>query len=163
MAGAPERVIWAPRAQRDIREIWIYYASEASVEVAERMIRAVETAAIRVAADERDLRQTQPRLDCRRIDRDCFLEPLARCVLVAPRPGELGEPEPRRLIARIDTHDLFELRVRAVDFAQAGEQAGERQPALLQMSNSRFFIRAGIAQTSTSTALSKRLKMAFYS
>jgi plasmid stabilization system protein ParE len=36
MPAANSRIIWAPAAKRDLREIWRYFAEVASLEVADR-------------------------------------------------------------------------------------------------------------------------------
>jgi toxin ParE1/3/4 len=48
MPAAPDRLVWAARAERDIREIWTYYANEASPEVADRMIQTIRSTAARL-------------------------------------------------------------------------------------------------------------------
>jgi toxin ParE1/3/4 len=48
MTGKPNRLAWAPRADKDLLEIWSYYASEASDETADRVVGQIVTAARRV-------------------------------------------------------------------------------------------------------------------
>jgi toxin ParE1/3/4 len=49
MAGSPDRPgAWSPLAERDLEDIWRYYAKVASVEVADRIVAAITTAASRV-------------------------------------------------------------------------------------------------------------------
>lgn len=45
------RVIWAPRAKRDLGDVWRYYARVASVEVADRLLREIDAAAQRLSED----------------------------------------------------------------------------------------------------------------
>jgi toxin ParE1/3/4 len=48
MAVKPKRLAWAPRADQDLLDIWSYYASEASDEIADKVIGQIVTAARRV-------------------------------------------------------------------------------------------------------------------
>jgi len=41
-------VAWAPRAKRDLREIWLYYAHIASTAVADKLLREIARASERV-------------------------------------------------------------------------------------------------------------------
>jgi toxin ParE1/3/4 len=43
------RLAWAPRAERDIVEIWRYLAVEASIKTADELLRQIRRAAERVA------------------------------------------------------------------------------------------------------------------
>jgi toxin ParE1/3/4 len=49
MPSGAERLSWSRRAERDIREIWTYYATKASAELASKVLLAIEAAAGRVA------------------------------------------------------------------------------------------------------------------
>jgi toxin ParE1/3/4 len=40
--AARRRLIWAPVAQRDLREIWHYFSRVASPEVADRLLREID-------------------------------------------------------------------------------------------------------------------------
>lgn len=41
MAKRDRRVIWAPRARRDLLDVWRYYARVASPEIADRLLRDI--------------------------------------------------------------------------------------------------------------------------
>ena len=41
MAAEHRRVVWAPRAKRDLREVWRYYARVASPDVADKLLRDI--------------------------------------------------------------------------------------------------------------------------
>jgi toxin ParE1/3/4 len=41
MPGVPRRIIWAPRAKQDLREVWRYYEHVASPEIADRVLRDI--------------------------------------------------------------------------------------------------------------------------
>ena len=43
------RVVWAPRAKRDLLDVWRYYAHVASPEIADKLLRDIEQAAERVS------------------------------------------------------------------------------------------------------------------
>ena len=49
MPAEPRRIIWAPRAKRDLGDIWRYYARVASLETADELLREIEGAAQRLA------------------------------------------------------------------------------------------------------------------
>lgn len=49
MPSGAERLSWALQAERDVRAIWAYYAARASAEAANKILRAIEAAAGRVA------------------------------------------------------------------------------------------------------------------
>jgi toxin ParE1/3/4 len=42
-------IVWAPRAKRDLHDIWRYFARIASVEVADNLVHEVNRAAARLA------------------------------------------------------------------------------------------------------------------
>jgi toxin ParE1/3/4 len=50
MAEKPKRLAWAPRADQDLLDIWSYYASEASDDIADKVVAQIVTAARRIAA-----------------------------------------------------------------------------------------------------------------
>jgi toxin ParE1/3/4 len=49
MARKPRRVIWAPKAKQDLREVWRYYTRVASPDVADRLLRDISTTGERLA------------------------------------------------------------------------------------------------------------------
>jgi toxin ParE1/3/4 len=49
MQGKPSRQIWAPKADQDLLDIWNHYFSEASAEIADRVVGQIVMAARRVA------------------------------------------------------------------------------------------------------------------
>jgi toxin ParE1/3/4 len=49
MPSEAERLSWSPQAERDVREIWAYYAVRASAEAASKVLRTIEAAVGRVA------------------------------------------------------------------------------------------------------------------
>jgi toxin ParE1/3/4 len=49
MAASPKNLIWAPRAKRDLVDIWKYFANAASAEIAGNMLRELDRAAKRLA------------------------------------------------------------------------------------------------------------------
>jgi len=48
MADGDKRVVWAPRARRDIREIWLYFARIASPDVADEISREIHRVGARL-------------------------------------------------------------------------------------------------------------------
>ena len=48
MPSSPERLNWAPRAERDLREIWAYFAAEAWTDAANKVLQSIRVAAARV-------------------------------------------------------------------------------------------------------------------
>ncbi len=44
------RVVWAPKAKQDLRQIHRYYSREASSEIADNLLRAIDETATRIAA-----------------------------------------------------------------------------------------------------------------
>jgi addiction module RelE/StbE family toxin len=56
---------WAPAAERDVDEIWDYYAETASSETAERLLTTIFAAVARIAAHPF---QGRPRTDFRPLD-----------------------------------------------------------------------------------------------
>ena len=48
MPGSPNRLVWAPRASQDLREIWHHCAEQASAETADKILEQVIHAAARV-------------------------------------------------------------------------------------------------------------------
>jgi toxin ParE1/3/4 len=42
------RLVWAPRAKRDLADIWRYYARVASLEIADRLVREINGTAQRL-------------------------------------------------------------------------------------------------------------------
>ncbi len=51
MAAKLRHVVWAPRAKRDLADVWSYYARVASVEVADKLLRDINDAAARLSTD----------------------------------------------------------------------------------------------------------------
>jgi toxin ParE1/3/4 len=50
MPSGPERLNWAPGAERDIREIWSYHATEASRDTANKIFETIMAAVMRIVA-----------------------------------------------------------------------------------------------------------------
>jgi toxin ParE1/3/4 len=48
MPGEARRIVWAPAAKSDLREIWHYFVSVASRDVADRLLRDIHQASERV-------------------------------------------------------------------------------------------------------------------
>jgi toxin ParE1/3/4 len=49
MPGRPDRrLIWAPEADQDLLGIWSYYVTEASAEIADKIVQQIVTAARRL-------------------------------------------------------------------------------------------------------------------
>jgi toxin ParE1/3/4 len=48
MVDQRKRVVWAPRAKRDLHEIWSYFARIASLEVADGLLRDINRAGARL-------------------------------------------------------------------------------------------------------------------
>jgi toxin ParE1/3/4 len=51
MPAKLRHVVWAPRAKRDLADVWGYYSHVASVEVADKLLREINDAAARLSAD----------------------------------------------------------------------------------------------------------------
>ncbi len=51
MPAKPRHVAWAPRAKRDLADVWRYYARVASIEVADKLLREIDQAAQRLSSD----------------------------------------------------------------------------------------------------------------
>ena len=51
MPAKRRRVVWAPRAKRDLADVWRYYARVASIEVADKILREIDEAARRLSDD----------------------------------------------------------------------------------------------------------------
>jgi toxin ParE1/3/4 len=51
MARKYRRVVWAPRAKRDLRDVWSYYERVASAEIADKLLREIGAAGERLADD----------------------------------------------------------------------------------------------------------------
>jgi toxin ParE1/3/4 len=49
MAEAINRLIWAPKAKHDVRNIWAYYARVASPDIADGVLREIEQSTARLA------------------------------------------------------------------------------------------------------------------
>jgi toxin ParE1/3/4 len=49
MTAGLKHVVWAPRAKRDLADVWDYYARVASVEVADNLLREINEAAARLS------------------------------------------------------------------------------------------------------------------
>jgi toxin ParE1/3/4 len=49
MAEKRSRVVWAPKARRDLFDVWDYYQRVGSVEVADKLVREIGGAAERLA------------------------------------------------------------------------------------------------------------------
>jgi len=58
------RVIWAPAAKRDLRDIWRYFVRVASPEVADRLLRDIRQASLRVALISRRRLKPATRHSC---------------------------------------------------------------------------------------------------
>jgi toxin ParE1/3/4 len=41
MPSEPRRIVWAPKADQDLRDIWRYYAHVASPEIADNVLREI--------------------------------------------------------------------------------------------------------------------------
>jgi toxin ParE1/3/4 len=48
MPGENSRIIWAPAAKKDLRDIWRYFADVASLEVADRLLGDIKQVSERV-------------------------------------------------------------------------------------------------------------------
>ncbi len=48
MPGKRRKVLWAPRAEQDLRDVWRYYARVASPDIADRLLREIEEAGERL-------------------------------------------------------------------------------------------------------------------
>jgi toxin ParE1/3/4 len=44
-------VVWAPKARRDLLDVWDYYERVASVEIADKLLREIDQAVARLADD----------------------------------------------------------------------------------------------------------------
>lgn len=51
MPAKRRHVVWAPRAKRDLADVWRYYARVASIEVADKLLREIDDAARRLSDD----------------------------------------------------------------------------------------------------------------
>jgi plasmid stabilization system protein ParE len=51
MPAKPRHVAWAPRAKRDLADVWRYYTRVASIEVADKLLREINEAAQRLSGD----------------------------------------------------------------------------------------------------------------
>ncbi|MFL5051392.1 MAG: type II toxin-antitoxin system RelE/ParE family toxin [Xanthobacteraceae bacterium] len=51
MPGRRRRVVWAPKAKQDLREVWLYYARVASPEIADKLVREIDGAGERLEQD----------------------------------------------------------------------------------------------------------------
>jgi len=49
MPAKTRHVVWAPRAKRDLADVWRYYAEVASIEVADRLLREIDDTALRLS------------------------------------------------------------------------------------------------------------------
>jgi toxin ParE1/3/4 len=49
MAGKRRQVVWAPRAKRDLQDVWRYYERIASPEIADKLLREINEAGERLA------------------------------------------------------------------------------------------------------------------
>jgi toxin ParE1/3/4 len=49
MPATPRRVVWAPRAKRDLAQVWQYYLRVASAEVADKLLREIAESARRLS------------------------------------------------------------------------------------------------------------------
>jgi toxin ParE1/3/4 len=49
MPAKRRRVIWAPKAKQDLREVWRYYSRVASPEIADKLLRDIDRAGERLA------------------------------------------------------------------------------------------------------------------
>jgi toxin ParE1/3/4 len=48
MPDIPRRLVWAPAAERDLRDVWRYYARVASPELPDKLLREIYSAVERV-------------------------------------------------------------------------------------------------------------------
>jgi toxin ParE1/3/4 len=48
MPGEDRRLVWAPAAKNDLRDIWRYFVGVASPEIADRLLRDIQRASERV-------------------------------------------------------------------------------------------------------------------
>ena len=51
MAGQRRQIVWAPKATQDLTDVWHYYARVASPDVADKLLREIDEAAKRLAAE----------------------------------------------------------------------------------------------------------------
>lgn len=49
MAGKRRKVLWAPRAEQDLRDVWHHYARVASPDIADRLLREIGQAGERLS------------------------------------------------------------------------------------------------------------------
>jgi toxin ParE1/3/4 len=49
MASKARRVVWAPKARQDLREVWRYYARVASPDIANKLLREISRVGERLA------------------------------------------------------------------------------------------------------------------
>ncbi|OFW70931.1 MAG: hypothetical protein A2W02_04240 [Alphaproteobacteria bacterium RBG_16_64_48] len=49
MAGASKPLVWAPRATKDLRDIWTYFARVASIEVADKILHEIDQVTARLS------------------------------------------------------------------------------------------------------------------
>ena len=49
MARNPRQLEWAPKARRDLLDIWHYFADTASPDVADKLLRNIERASVRLS------------------------------------------------------------------------------------------------------------------
>ncbi len=48
MPGRLRWVLWAPKAEQDLRDVWRYYARVASLDIADKLLREIEQAGERL-------------------------------------------------------------------------------------------------------------------
>jgi toxin ParE1/3/4 len=46
--ASPNPIVWSPEAERDILDIWNYWAREAAIEVADNLLRAIDKVCTRL-------------------------------------------------------------------------------------------------------------------
>jgi toxin ParE1/3/4 len=49
MAGDRKKLVWAPKAKQDLRDIWRYFANVASSEISDKLLRDIARASGRLA------------------------------------------------------------------------------------------------------------------
>ena len=103
MPAKRRHVVWAPRAKRDLADVWRYYARVASIEVADKLLREIDDAARRLSDDALRWRARDE------------LMPGLRSALVPPyvifyRPERNGRDRPRAAWTQEFSGDFFQNR-----------------------------------------------------
>jgi toxin ParE1/3/4 len=50
MAEANKKLLWAPKAEQDLRNIWIYFARVASEDIADKILNEIDRSTARLAS-----------------------------------------------------------------------------------------------------------------